>query len=138
MIDIPQPEPREGEVLVRTLRVGIDGTDHEVITGSHGGFPEDEDYQILGHEAVGVVADANGTELEEGQLVVPTVRRPPDGQSNEYFARGEPDMAPAGAYLELRIQAERVCLRREQRLVSKRITATSMSKRMTATSISRA
>ena len=100
MVDIPQPEPREGEVLVRTLRVGIDGTDHEVITGSHGGFPEDEDYQILGHEAVGVVADANGTELEEGQLVVPTVRRPPDGQSNEYFARGEPDMAPAGAYVE--------------------------------------
>ena len=100
MIDIPQPEPRAGEVLVRTLRVGIDGTDHEVITGSHGGFPEDEDYQILGHEAVGVVADANGTELEEGQLVVPTVRRPPDGQSNEYFARGEPDMAPAGAYVE--------------------------------------
>lgn len=98
--EVPRPEPSAGEVLVRTLRVGIDGTDHEVLTGSHGGFPEDESYQILGHEAIGVVADANGTELSEGQLVVPTVRRPPGTGSNEYFDRGEPDMAPAGAYVE--------------------------------------
>lgn len=93
VLDIPRPEPQDGEALVRTLRVGIDGTDHEVIAGTHGGFPDNETYQILGHEAVGVVEVPNGTELEEGQLVVPTVRRPP-GQSNKYFERGEPDMAP--------------------------------------------
>ena len=98
--EVPRPDPGPGEVLVRTLRVGIDGTDHEVLSGSHGGFPEGESYQILGHEAVGVVAEANGTDLVEGQLVVPTVRRPPGGESNEYFDRGEPDMAPAGAYVE--------------------------------------
>jgi len=69
--EVPQPEPAEGEVLVRTLRVGIDGTDREVIAGSHGGFPDGEAYQILGHEAIGVVADANGTDLEEGKLVEP-------------------------------------------------------------------
>ncbi len=39
-IDIERPEPDEGEVLVRTLRVGIDGTDFEVLSGSHGEFPE--------------------------------------------------------------------------------------------------
>jgi threonine dehydrogenase-like Zn-dependent dehydrogenase len=99
VIDVPDPEPAEGEALVRTIRVGIDGTDHEVIRGSHGGYPDGEDHQVLGHEAVGVVEDPNGTGLEHGAVVVPTVRRPPDG-TNEYFERGEPDMAPAGAYVE--------------------------------------
>ncbi|WP_129116011.1 glucose 1-dehydrogenase [Halegenticoccus tardaugens] len=97
--DIPEPTPGSGEALLRTLRVGIDGTDHEVIRGYHGGYPEDDDYQILGHEAVAVVEDANGTKLEEGTLVVPTVRRPP-GETNGYFERGEPDMAPDGLYVE--------------------------------------
>ena len=58
---------------------------------------------VLGHEAVGVVVDPNGTELAEGDVVVPTVRRQPDGP-NEYFERGEPDMAPAGEYVERGIE----------------------------------
>ncbi|UPV76828.1 glucose 1-dehydrogenase (plasmid) [Halorussus limi] len=99
VVDVPKPTPDTGEALVRTLRVGIDGTDHEVVGGSHGGFPEGTDYQILGHEAVGVVEDPNGTRFDAGDLVVPTVRRPP-GAGNEHFERGEPDMAPDGAYLE--------------------------------------
>lgn len=98
-IDVPKPTPVAGEALIRTLRVGIDGTDHEVISGNHGGFPEDTAYQILGHEAVGVVDDPNGTRFDAGDLVVPTVRRPPS-TSNPYFDRGEPDMAPDGEYLE--------------------------------------
>ena len=31
----PRPEPAPGEALVRTLRVGVDGTDHEVIDGGN-------------------------------------------------------------------------------------------------------
>ncbi|WP_276271819.1 glucose 1-dehydrogenase [Haloarcula litorea] len=100
LLDIERPEPDSGEALVRTLRVGVDGTDHEVIAGAHGGYPEGEDYMVLGHEAVGVVEDPNGTGLDEGQVVVPTVRRKPDGETNEYFRRGEPDMAPEGEYVE--------------------------------------
>ncbi|WP_224450305.1 glucose 1-dehydrogenase [Haloprofundus salilacus] len=99
LTEVPDPVPDSGEALLRTLRVGIDGTDYEVIRGNHGGYPENDDYQILGHEAVAVVEDANDTELEEGRLVVPTVRRPPNG-TNEYFERGEPDMAPDGFYVE--------------------------------------
>jgi threonine dehydrogenase-like Zn-dependent dehydrogenase len=106
--DLPRPDPGPGEVLVRTLRVGVDGTDHEVIAGNHGGYPEGDDYLVLGHEAVGVVAEANGTDFEEGNVVVPTVRRPrpeAEGQtsaetSNDYFERGEPDMAPPDACVE--------------------------------------
>jgi threonine dehydrogenase-like Zn-dependent dehydrogenase len=100
VVDVPRPDVDDGEVLVRTLRVGIDGTDHEVIGGAHGGYPEGEDYQILGHEAGCVVEDSNGTDLEAGDVVVPTVRRPPSGGTNDYFARGEPDMTPAGEYVE--------------------------------------
>ena len=100
LIDKPRPDPQRGEALVRILRVGVDGTDHEVISGAHGGFPDGDDHMVLGHEAVGVVADSNGTGLDEGQLVAPTVRRKPDGEINEYFRRGEPDMAPDGEYVE--------------------------------------
>jgi len=100
LLEIERPEPAEGEALVRTLRVGVDGTDHEVISGAHGGYPEGAEYMILGHEAVGVVEDGNGSGLEEGDVVVPTVRRKPNGETNEYFRRGEPDMAPDGEYVE--------------------------------------
>ncbi|GAB7091496.1 glucose 1-dehydrogenase [Halorubrum luteum] len=99
VIEKPRPVPADGEALVRTLRVGVDGTDHEVIAGGHGETPDGDDHMVLGHEAVGVVADANDTPFEEGDVVVPTVRRPPNG-ANEYFARGEPDMAPDGRYHE--------------------------------------
>jgi len=99
VVEKPRPEPAAGEALVRTLRVGVDGTDHEVIAGAHGEPPAGEDHLVLGHEAVGVVVDPNGTRFAVGDVVAPTVRRPPDG-GNEYFARGEPDMAPSGAYHE--------------------------------------
>lgn len=105
IVERPRPEPAEGEALVRTLRVGVDGTDHEVIAGNHGNLPNGADRLVLGHEAVGVVEDPNGTDLEEGQCVVPTVRRPLNG-TNEYFERGEPDMAPGGEYVERGIVGE--------------------------------
>lgn len=99
LLELPRPEPATGEALVRTLRVGVDGTDHEVIAGSHGGSPEGESYLVLGHEAVGVVEDPHDTDLEKGDIVVPTVRRPPNG-TNRYFENDEPDMAPDGQYHE--------------------------------------
>jgi len=39
VVERERPAPADGEVLVRTLRVGVDGTDHEVIAGNHGAFP---------------------------------------------------------------------------------------------------
>jgi threonine dehydrogenase-like Zn-dependent dehydrogenase len=100
VVEVPRPDPGPGEVLVRTLRVGIDGTDHEVLSGDHGAFPEGEDYLILGHEAVGVVEDPGRTRFDRGDVVVPTVRRPPSSGPNEYFERGEAHMAPPGETLE--------------------------------------
>lgn len=100
LIDLPRPTPGAGEALVRVLRVGIDGTDHEIVAGEHGGAPAGEEYLVLGHEAVGVVEDPNGTALSAGEVVVPMVRRPPEETENGYFERGEPDMAPEGQYHE--------------------------------------
>jgi threonine dehydrogenase-like Zn-dependent dehydrogenase len=100
LADVPHPDPDPGEALVRTLRVGVDGTDHEVLAGSHGALPEGSDHLILGHEAVGVVVDPNGTDWATGDVVVSTVRRPPPSGKNEYFERGQPDMAPTDATVE--------------------------------------
>jgi len=100
LVEKPRPDPGADEALVRILRVGIDGTDHEVLHDGPGSFPEGEDHIVLGHEAVGVVEDSGGTDLEEGEVVVPTVRRRPGEGSNEYFDRGEPDMAPSGYHVE--------------------------------------
>jgi len=100
LIEKPRPEPADGEVLVRVLRVGIDGTDHEVIEHGPEEFPSGDEHMVLGHEAVGVVEDSNGADYEVGDVVVPTVRRRPDDEPNEYFDRGEPDMAPTGFHVE--------------------------------------
>ena len=96
LVDRPRPEPGPGEALVRVERVGIDGTDHEVIEGTHGSVDGE---MVVGHEAVGVVVESNETDFGTGETVVPTVRRPP-GASNGYFRRGEPDMAPPEATYE--------------------------------------
>ncbi len=100
LVGIPRPEPGPGEALVRTLRVGVDGTDRDVVEGTHGGFPPGEDQMVLGHEAVGVVVAPNDTRLDRGDVVVPTVRRPPGDDPDGRFARGEADVLPPEATLE--------------------------------------
>lgn len=99
VIDIPKPKPADGEVLVRTIRVGIDGSDRRILSGEIGSPPNGSEYLVLGHEAVGVVVDANGTDMSTGTVVAPLVRRPSDGDT-ERFERGEPDMAEPGSFVE--------------------------------------
>lgn len=67
-------EAREGEVLVRTLEVGVCGTDREISEGVFGVAPADEPLLVLGHEALGVV-ERDGYGFTRGQLVTATVRR---------------------------------------------------------------
>lgn len=77
LVEAPEPTISPEEVLVKTLSVGIDGTDIEINSGAYGQAPDDESLLILGHEAVGRV-DAVGSavrDFSEGELVVPTVRR---------------------------------------------------------------
>ena len=67
-------EAREGEVLVRTLEVGVCGTDREISEGQFGAPPEDKPLLVLGHESLAVV-ERDGYGFTRGQLVTATVRR---------------------------------------------------------------
>lgn len=100
VIEKDNPIPDNGEVLVRTLAVGIDGSDRRIAAGKVGGEPPaGENHLVMGHEAVGVVEDANATHMQEGQTVVPLVRRPADDQS-AVVTSDELDMAPLGTFHE--------------------------------------
>jgi threonine dehydrogenase-like Zn-dependent dehydrogenase len=72
--DVPAVETREGEVLVRTLEVGVCGTDREIAEGHFGIPPDGEQLLVLGHEALAVV-ERDGYGFTRGQLVTATVRR---------------------------------------------------------------
>jgi threonine dehydrogenase-like Zn-dependent dehydrogenase len=70
----PAPRPGAGEVLVRTLEVGVCGTDREIHAGLVGAPPPGAQDLVLGHEVLGrVERDAHG--YVRGDLVTATVRR---------------------------------------------------------------
>src|SRR5437016_9660117 len=86
-------------VLVRVLRVGVDGTDKEINAAEYGEAPEGSPFLVLGHESFGVVEEvgARVTELMVGDYVVATVRRP--GMSI-YDRIGTSDMTTDDVYFE--------------------------------------
>jgi threonine dehydrogenase-like Zn-dependent dehydrogenase len=86
-------------VLVRVLRVGVDGTDKEINAAEYGAPPPGDEYLILGHESLGRV-EAVGpsvTEVAAGDYVVASVRRP---GSSLYDAIGLQDMTTDDSYFE--------------------------------------
>jgi threonine dehydrogenase-like Zn-dependent dehydrogenase len=86
-------------VLVRVLRVGVDGTDKEINAAEYGAPPDGHEYLILGHESFGRV-EAVGphvTEVAPGDYVVASVRRP---GSSLYDAIGLQDMTTDDSYFE--------------------------------------
>lgn len=89
---------RAGEVEVRTLAVGVCGTDQEILDGLYGEAPAGAARLILGHEACGVVERGAGA-LRAGDLVVPTVRRPCPERCR-YCRAGQPDLCVTGHYRE--------------------------------------
>src|SRR6266478_66007 len=73
--------PNGRGVLVKVLRVGVDGTDKEINAAEYGAAPPGYDFSVIGHEGFGQVeaVGPNVTEVKPGDYVVATVRRP--GQS---------------------------------------------------------
>jgi glucose 1-dehydrogenase len=86
-------------VLVKVLRVGVDGTDREINAAEYGAAPEGYDFLIIGHEGFGQVeaVGPNVSFLRPGDFVVATVRRP--GKSL-YDAIGLQDMTTDSEYFE--------------------------------------
>lgn len=101
LAEIPKPLFGKRQVLLRTLRIGIDGTDREINEGIYGTPPSGSHFIVLGHETVARVEEI-GDQVEdfsEGDLVVPTVRMP--CKENCLNCRnGESDMCLTGNYFE--------------------------------------
>lgn len=86
-------------VLVKVLRVGVDGTDKEINAAEYGAAPPGYDFLVIGHESFGQVVEvgANVTEFQPGDYVVASVRRP---GSSIYDRVGLQDMTTDDTYYE--------------------------------------
>ena len=86
-------------VLVKVLRVGVDGTDKEINAAEYGAAPSGYDFLVIGHEGFGQVeaVGPNVSFVRPGDYVVATVRRP--GKSI-YDAIGLQDMTTDTEYFE--------------------------------------
>jgi threonine dehydrogenase-like Zn-dependent dehydrogenase len=103
LAELPMPRIEEVSggrgVLVKVLRVGLDGTDREIQAGEYGAPPPGFDFLVPGHEGFGVVEQVGPevTELAPGDYVVASVRRP---GSSPYDAIGMQDMSTDDDYHE--------------------------------------
>ena len=103
LAELPMPSVRDipggRGVLVRVLRVGVDGTDKEINAAEYGTAPDGSEFLVLGHESFGRV-EAVGpgvAELQPGDYVVATVRRP---GTSIYDRIGTYDMTTDDTYFE--------------------------------------
>ena len=103
LAELPRPSvaevPNGRGVLVKVLRVGVDGTDKEINAAEYGAAPPGFDFLVIGHESFGRVeaVGPNVTELRPGDYVVATVRRP---GSSLYDRIGTYDMTTDDTYYE--------------------------------------
>jgi threonine dehydrogenase-like Zn-dependent dehydrogenase len=97
---VPEPAASDGTVLVRTLAIGVCGTDLEIVSGAYGWPPPGRERLVIGHESLGrVEAAPAGSGLAPGDLVAGIVRRP-DPVPCANCAVGEWDMCRNGRYTE--------------------------------------
>src|ERR671925_924684 len=103
LAELPKPSVDEVSggrgVLVKVLRVGVDGTDKEINAAEYGAAPDGYDFLVIGHEGFGQV-EAVGpsvTEIRPGDFVVATVRR---RGSSIYDQIGTYDMTTDEVYFE--------------------------------------
>jgi 2-desacetyl-2-hydroxyethyl bacteriochlorophyllide A dehydrogenase len=93
-------EPGEGGLLVKTLAIGVCGTDRELIEGGYGEAPPGRERMVLGHESLGQVVEApQHCNFAKGDMVVGIVRHP-DPVPCSACAAGEWDMCRNGRYTE--------------------------------------
>jgi glucose 1-dehydrogenase len=98
--DMPPPPASDGAILLRTLALGVCGTDREIIAGEYGAAPPGEQRLVLGHESLGRVEEAPAQSgFAPGDLVAGVVRRP-DPVPCPACAAGEWDMCRNGRYVE--------------------------------------
>ena len=95
------PKPKKNEILLEVQKVGICGTDRDIISGFYGEAPQGETSLVLGHESLSRVS-GYGTGVrgfKKGDLVVATVRRNCP-ENCIYCKSGQSDMCLTGNYFE--------------------------------------
>ncbi len=98
--DVADPPRSDGAALVRTLALGVCGTDREIVAGRYGWAPPGERRLVIGHESLGIVQEAPADgDVKAGDVVVGIVRRP-DPVPCPACAVGEWDMCRNGRYTE--------------------------------------
>jgi threonine dehydrogenase-like Zn-dependent dehydrogenase len=102
---VEHPAPRivaDEEVRIRTLDVGICGTDREICSFVYGAPPAGDDYLVIGHESLGEVVEvgANVRRLKAGDLVVASVRRPCAHDHCRPCNEGLQDYCATGEFVE--------------------------------------
>lgn len=103
--DVPEPSldeiPDGRGVLFEPVHVGVDGTDKEINAGLYGKAPTGCDFLIIGHECIGRVAAVgpNVPDLQPGDFVTPTVRRP-RSEDSDYDRLFHQDNTPLKEYVE--------------------------------------
>jgi glucose 1-dehydrogenase len=109
LIDHPSPRlSRDDQVLIRSLEVGICGTDREIASFVYGTPPAGSDHLVIGHESLGEVVETGSkvAGFEKGDLVVPTVRRPCHHPQCLPCRNGRQDFCATGDFSERGIKKE--------------------------------
>src|SRR3954471_3906011 len=103
LVDHAAPQiSADDEVKVRSLEVGICGTDKEICTFVYGAPPAGFEHIIIGHESLGEVVEVgkNVRGLKPGDLVVPSVRRPCTHEHCQPCREGLQDFCSTGDFTE--------------------------------------
>src|SRR5882672_4336816 len=102
--EVPKPcvedVPEGRGVLIKVLRVGVDGTDKEINAAEYGAAPSGDDYLVTGHESFGQVVEVGPevpSTIRPGTYVVASVRRP---GSSIYGKIGLQDFTTDDVYYE--------------------------------------
>ncbi|MDB6037617.1 MAG: gcd [Verrucomicrobiales bacterium] len=103
LLDHPAPViSKDNEIRVKSLEVGVCGTDKEICTFVYGSPPAGFDYLVIGHESLGQVVEVGSAVrgLKPGDLVVPSVRRPCAHEDCLPCRSGQQDFCSTGDFTE--------------------------------------
>lgn len=103
LVEHPTPNiTRDHEVKIRSLEVGICGTDREICAFEYGTPPQESPYLVIGHESLGEVLEVGAAvdTVRPGDLVVPSIRRPCERPECFPCRNGRQDFCVTGDFTE--------------------------------------
>lgn len=109
VIDCPEPSiGAPSQVKLAALEIGICGTDREICSFHYGTPPPGSEHLVIGHEMLGqVIETGSGVQtLEEGDLVIPMVRRPCPHAHCPACTSGRQDFCTTGDFTERGIKEQ--------------------------------